>query len=149
MWHTVSIFGLLLPGRGSQKAAGCLLSGEYSEQAGPALKFEFLQICAGGLWPAAASSSACAGSEQAVEPCCRLLRNYCAVQISSDMPQLRTLQKVEELRQAIEVVFQELFVTPWHDPVTFGGVRFSVFGMQCRKLIPNRSSTLSYMMPLL
>ena len=30
MWHTVSIFGLLLPGRGSQKAAGCLLSGEYS-----------------------------------------------------------------------------------------------------------------------
>ena len=27
----------------------------------------------------------------------------------------------------IEVVFQELFVTPWH--MTFGGVRFSVFGM--------------------
>ena len=29
-----------------------MLSGEYSEQAGPALKFEFLQICAGGLLPA-------------------------------------------------------------------------------------------------
>ena len=48
----MSNFGLLLPGRGSQKAAGCLLSGEYSEQAGPDLKFEFLQICAGGLLPA-------------------------------------------------------------------------------------------------
>ena len=33
--------------------------------------------------------------------------------------------------------------------MTFGGIRFSSFGMQWLKLIQDRSSTLSYMMPLL
>ena len=40
------------------------------KRAGPAVIFEFLQICA------LASSSACAGSEQAVEPCRGTMNSY-------------------------------------------------------------------------
>ena len=67
---------------------------------------------------------------------------------------LRDLQSLQHtfLRRAcrvkssipIEVVFQELSVTPWHD---FWWRQ--VLTLQWRKLIQNRSSTLSYMMPLL